>query len=145
MEGGLMTAKQGQKVKVGIEDATKHYQTSTGVTHALEGVSFDVREGELCCLLGPSGCGKTTLLWSMAGLHSLTRGKITIDGEPVTKPHPQVAMMFQEANLLPWRNLTPQHQPAVRDQGTEAGRPPRPNSRPAETGGPGGVRAQISA
>lgn len=106
MEGGLMTAKQGQKVKVGIEDATKHYQTSTGVTHALEGVSFDVREGELVCLLGPSGCGKTTLLWSMAGLHSLTRGKITIDGEAVTKPHPQTAMMFQEANLLPWRNLT---------------------------------------
>jgi NitT/TauT family transport system ATP-binding protein len=107
MEGGLMTAPQGHKtaVKVAVEDATKHYHTKSGVTHALEGVSFDIREGELICVLGPSGCGKTTLLWSMAGLHSLTSGRITIDGQPVTKPHPQVAMMFQEANLLPWRTL----------------------------------------
>ena len=96
---------QKSKVKVGVVDATKHYVTRTGVIHALEGVSFDVREGELVCVLGPSGCGKTTLLWSMAGLHSLTRGQVLIDGAPVTQPHPQVAMMFQEANLLPWRNL----------------------------------------
>jgi len=96
---------QKSKIKVGVVDATKHYVTRTGVIHALEGVSFDVREGELVCVLGPSGCGKTTLLWSMAGLHSLTRGQVLIDGAPVTQPHPQVAMMFQEANLLPWRNL----------------------------------------
>ena len=102
-----MTSRKEHKltVKVGVEDATKHYSTRTGVVHALEGVSFDVREGELVCVLGPSGCGKTTLLWSMAGLHSLTRGRILIDGETVTRPHPQVAMMFQEANLLPWRTL----------------------------------------
>ena len=55
--------------------------------------------------LGPSGCGKTTLLWSMAGLHALTRAGL-LDGEAVTQPHPQVAMIFQEANLLPWRNLS---------------------------------------
>ena len=97
--------QQKPTVKVGVVDATKHYSTRTGVIHALEGVSFDVREGELVCVLGPSGCGKTTLLWSMAGLHSLTRGQVLIDGEAVTQPHPQVAMMFQEANLLPWRNL----------------------------------------
>ena len=96
---------QKSKIKVGVVDATKHYVTRTGVIHALEGVSFDVREGELVCVLGPSGCGKTTLLWSMAGLHSLTRGQVLIDGAQVTQPHPQVAMMFQEANLLPWRNL----------------------------------------
>jgi NitT/TauT family transport system ATP-binding protein len=104
---GLVNFQKQQKptVKVGVVDATKHYSTRTGVIHALEGVSFDVREGELVCVLGPSGCGKTTLLWSMAGLHSLTRGQVLIDGEAVTQPHPQVAMMFQEANLLPWRNL----------------------------------------
>ena len=92
-------------LKLRVEDATKYYSTRTGPVHAVENVSFDVREGEMVCVLGPSGCGKTTLLWSMAGLHSLTRGRILIDGTPVTKPHPQVAMMFQEANLLPWRSL----------------------------------------
>jgi NitT/TauT family transport system ATP-binding protein len=92
-------------IKLRVDDATKYYDTRTGSVHALERVSFDVREGEMVCVLGPSGCGKTTLLWSMAGLHSLTRGRILIDGTPVTKPHPQVALMFQEANLLPWRSL----------------------------------------
>jgi len=106
MEGGLMKRQgQGAAIKLGVEDATKIYATRTGAVHALESVSFDVREGELICVLGPSGCGKTTLLWSMAGLHALTSGRILIDGEAVTRPHPQVAMMFQEANLLPWRTL----------------------------------------
>ncbi len=109
MEGDarLMSAERPaeSRIKLRVEDATKHYSTRTGSVHALENVSFEVREGEMVCVLGPSGCGKTTLLWSMAGLHSLTSGRVLIDGEPVTKPHPQVAMMFQEANLLPWRSL----------------------------------------
>jgi NitT/TauT family transport system ATP-binding protein len=73
--------------------------------HALEDYSMTVAEGELVCVLGPSGCGKSTLLWAMAGLHSLTSGEVRLDGEPVTRPHPQIGMVFQEANLLPWRSL----------------------------------------
>jgi NitT/TauT family transport system ATP-binding protein len=74
--------------------------------HALEDFSLDVREGELVCVLGPSGCGKTTLLWAMSGLHALTRGRIVLDGRPVVGPRPaEIGMIFQEANLLPWRNL----------------------------------------
>jgi len=105
MEGSLAMQAARQSVKLRVEDATKHYQTRTGVVHALEGVSFDVREGELVCVLGPSGCGKSTLLWAMSGLHRLTRGRILLDGAAVTRPHPAIAMIFQEANLLPWRNL----------------------------------------
>jgi NitT/TauT family transport system ATP-binding protein len=106
-DGRLVTSVRpaASSLKLRVEDATKYYSTRTGSVHAVENVSFDVREGEMVCVLGPSGCGKTTLLWSMAGLHSLTRGRILIDGTAVTKPHPQVAMMFQEANLLPWRSL----------------------------------------
>jgi len=88
-----------------VDSATKFYQTRTGAVHALDNVSIDVREGEFLCIIGPSGCGKTTLLWSMAGLHPLTKGRITIDGQPITRPHPQIAMIFQDANLLPWRTL----------------------------------------
>ena len=50
-------------------------------------------------------CGKTTLLWSMAGLHSLSGGSIRLDSEEIERPHPAIAMIFQDANLLPWRNL----------------------------------------
>jgi NitT/TauT family transport system ATP-binding protein len=99
------TSGKTPKTKMAISNATKVYQTRSGGVHALDNVSLDVREGEFLCILGPSGCGKTTLLWSMAGLHSLTSGEIRLGNEPIVKPHPEIAMIFQDANLLPWRNL----------------------------------------
>ena len=66
---------------------------------------MDVTEGQFISVVGPSGCGKTTLLWAMAGLHSLSSGEIRIGEEIVNEPHPQIGMVFQDANLLPWRNL----------------------------------------
>jgi NitT/TauT family transport system ATP-binding protein len=95
----------GRPVKLVVERATKHYQTRSGTVHALEDYSMSVAEGELVCVLGPSGCGKSTLLWAMAGLHPLTRGQVLLDGEPVVRPHPEIGMVFQDANLLPWRSL----------------------------------------
>ena len=112
-------------VKLVVERATKHYETRTGLVHALEDYSMSVREGELVCVLGPSGCGKSTLLWAMAGLHELTSGQVLLDGEPVDRPHPEIGMVFQDANLLPWRNADQEHPAAVRDQAPEAARAPR--------------------
>ncbi len=92
--------------KIEIRGATKTYEAKTGPVHALHDFSLEVSAGELVCILGPSGCGKTTLLWSMAGLHALSRGEILVDGSPVIGPRPaEIGMMFQDANLLPWRNL----------------------------------------
>jgi NitT/TauT family transport system ATP-binding protein len=91
--------------KLEVDRATKHYETKSGLVHALEDYSMRVADGELVCVLGPSGCGKSTLLWAMAGLHGLSRGEVRLDGEPITRPHPQIGMVFQEANLLPWRSL----------------------------------------
>jgi NitT/TauT family transport system ATP-binding protein len=105
MDMSAIEAKAGPTTRLAVREATKFYQTKTGAVHALDNVSIDVREGEFLCIIGPSGCGKTTLLWSMAGLHDLTDGLITLDGETITKPHPQIAMIFQDANLLPWRTL----------------------------------------
>jgi NitT/TauT family transport system ATP-binding protein len=95
----------GSRPKMTVTGATKFYQTKTGPVHALDDVSIEVREGEFLCIIGPSGCGKTTLLWSMAGLHPLSSGSITIGTETITRPHPEIAMIFQDANLLPWRTL----------------------------------------
>src|SRR5947209_15950601 len=91
--------------KMIVEGATKFYATRSGAVHALDNVSIEVREGEFLCILGPSGCGKTTLLWSMAGLHDLSSGRIRLGKETITRPHSEIAMIFQDANLLPWRNL----------------------------------------
>ena len=88
-----------------IRHATKYYKTATGAVHALEDINLDVHQGEFTCIVGPSGCGKTTLLWGLSGLHELTSGEVTLNGKPVNGPRPEIGMIFQEANLLPWRNL----------------------------------------
>ena len=92
-------------MKLHVNNATKFYETKSGPLHALDNFSMDVTEGQFVSVVGPSGCGKTTLLWSMAGLHSLSSGEIRLGEEIVKEPHPQIGMVFQDANLLPWRNL----------------------------------------
>jgi NitT/TauT family transport system ATP-binding protein len=91
--------------KLVVDSATKFYDTKSGPLHAVDRFSMTISDGEFACVVGPSGCGKTTLLWSIAGLHSLTDGEVLLDGEKITGPHAQIGMVFQEANLLPWRNL----------------------------------------
>ncbi len=74
----------------------------------LNGLSFHVAEGEICCLLGPSGCGKTTALRAIAGFQSVTKGQINLGDQLLSKPGFQVepeqrhiGMVFQDYALFP--------------------------------------------
>jgi NitT/TauT family transport system ATP-binding protein len=70
----------------------------------LDDVSIEVPEGGFVSLIGPSGCGKTTLLRITAGLlEPGGSGQVYVAGEPLMKPSPEKAMVFQHFNLLPWR------------------------------------------
>ncbi|MBY0297718.1 MAG: ABC transporter ATP-binding protein [Methylobacterium sp.] len=71
-------------------------------TRALQDISLSVRGAEIVALVGGSGCGKTTLLRLVAGLDVATGGRISLDGEAITAPHPGVGIVFQEPRLLPW-------------------------------------------
>lgn len=100
-----MKAADATTPKLRVNAASKVYSTASGDLLALDRCSFDVQANEIVSVVGPSGCGKTTLLWSMSGLHSLSGGEVLLDGKPITGPHPDIGIVFQEANLLPWRDL----------------------------------------
>src|SRR5215467_9879216 len=72
---------------------------------AIESISFDLAAGQLATLLGPSGCGKTTFLKIVAGLMAASRGTVQINGRDVSEPHPDFGIVFQQANLMPWRTV----------------------------------------
>ncbi|MGA1267534.1 MAG: ABC transporter ATP-binding protein [Gemmobacter sp.] len=91
----------GAAAKLSIRGVGKRF----GALEAVAGCSIDIAPGTIVSIVGPSGCGKTTLLWMMSGLHQPTEGQILLDGTPVTGPRPEIGIVFQEANLLPWRNL----------------------------------------
>ncbi len=87
-----------------IAKAISHtYSTDNGPLLALHEISLEVDRDEFVCLIGPSGCGKSTLLRILAGLVRPTTGAVCIDGEPIDGPHPKIGIVFQQANLMPWR------------------------------------------
>jgi NitT/TauT family transport system ATP-binding protein len=73
---------------------------------ALQDVHLDVGRNEFVTLVGASGCGKSTLLRTLAGLESHSAGTLLCDGEPITGPGPQRAMVFQHYSLYPWLTVT---------------------------------------
>jgi multiple sugar transport system ATP-binding protein len=84
-----------------FEDVGKVYP---GGTRAIEGVNFEISDGEFLVVVGPSGCGKSTLLRMVAGLEEITEGKIIIANRVVNDVEPKdrdIAMVFQSYALYP--------------------------------------------
>jgi len=71
----------------------------------VDNLSLVVRPGEFLCVVGASGCGKTTALRLAAGLYQPTSGSVQFDGQPMTAPRRDIAIVFQDYGkaLLPWR------------------------------------------
>ncbi|MBA3632932.1 MAG: ABC transporter ATP-binding protein [Acidobacteria bacterium] len=92
------------------ENLTKIYKIGKVETHALRGVSLDIKQGEFVAVMGQSGCGKSTLLHILGGLLSPTGGKIIIDDEDLSKVtdarrtdirRRKIGFVFQRFNLFP--------------------------------------------
>lgn len=86
-----------------FENVDKFY----GKTQVLKNINLNIEQGELVTLLGLSGCGKSTLLRALAGLESVSAGKIWLAGTDVTQMPPRdrkIGMVFQQYSLFP--NMT---------------------------------------
>lgn len=82
------------------------YASADNVTlEALRDVNYSVAPSEFVTVIGPSGCGKTTLLKLMSGLIEPSKGEILFKGRRISGPPPGIGMAFQDALLLPWRNV----------------------------------------
>ncbi|KAH0442001.1 ABC transporter ATP-binding protein [Paraburkholderia fungorum] len=84
-----------------IRDVYKTYPNGVPV---LKGVNIDIEDGQFLILVGGSGCGKSTLLNMIAGLETVTKGEIQIDGKTVNNLSPKdrdIAMVFQSYALYP--------------------------------------------
>lgn len=76
-------------------------------TVAVQDVNLEITEGEFLCFVGPSGCGKSTIFKMITGLEDYTDGEIEIFGNSPFEARKQneVAFVFQDHTLLPWRTV----------------------------------------
>ena len=72
---------------------------------AVTDVNLEIKENEIISIIGHSGCGKSTLLNMIAGLDMATGGEISLEGEVLTGPGPERAVVFQNHSLLPWLSV----------------------------------------
>ena len=91
-----------QPVRIRFDRVSVDFPTSDGPMRVIDDVTFDIRQGEFVSVIGPSGCGKTTLMNIVGGFVQPTRGRVLLDGEPVSAPGPDRGVIFQEYGVFPW-------------------------------------------
>jgi len=96
-----------------LDQVERHYRSGDAVVRALDGVSLEIRRGEVVGIVGPSGSGKSTLLLVAGLLEPPSAGTVRMDGEPVSRPgadldalrtfrRSHIGFIFQKANLIPF-------------------------------------------
>jgi NitT/TauT family transport system ATP-binding protein len=105
-EGRMQAANMSLAAAITARGLGKAYATNAGdPIQALTSVNFEVGVGEFVSLVGPSGCGKTTVMRILAGLVDGYTGSVSIGDRVVHGPTPEIGVVFQDANLMPWRNV----------------------------------------
>jgi NitT/TauT family transport system ATP-binding protein len=89
--------------EISCEHVRKIYGKGAKAFEAVNSATFSVEKGEFVSILGPSGCGKSTLLMMVAGLETVSGGRIMAGGTPMAEPRSEIGIVFQDPTLLPWK------------------------------------------
>lgn len=91
--------------RVAIENISHSFELEGKPLSVLNDVDLSIEPGSFVAFLGPSGCGKSTLLRLLAGLDHPTAGRLSVDGDEITRPDPSRILVFQDPTLFPWRTV----------------------------------------
>ncbi len=89
-------------MKIQCKNVSKFF----GPTTALHDVNLGIADNEFITLVGASGCGKSTLLRTLAGLETHSKGDVLVQGQAITGPGQDRAMVFQHYSLYPWLRVS---------------------------------------
>ena len=98
-------AAQVQNTMIEVRHIDKTFaakQRKASPVKILDDVSLSIADREFVSILGASGCGKSTLLRIVAGLVPHDGGEVRVAGQRVTRPAPEIGVVFQTSNMLPW-------------------------------------------
>lgn len=94
-------SKGGAYVKkmIEVKNLYKFYRVGDSIVHALDGVDFNIYEGEFCAIVGTSGSGKSTLLNMLAGLEKPTKGEVIVNNVHMEKLNEDGLVKFRRENV----------------------------------------------
>ncbi len=98
-----------------LKNIEKRFPTSGKEAYiALTDVNLDIKKNEIISIIGHKGCGKSTLLNIILGLEKQSKGEIILNGNAVSEPGPDRAVVFQHGSLLPWLSVYENIEMAIR-------------------------------
>ncbi len=92
-------------VILSAEHISHAYKVRGGLLPVVEDVFLELARESFVCVIGPSGCGKSTLLRILSGLLRPREGVVRLEGRPIARPQRRIGLVFQQANLMPWRTV----------------------------------------
>jgi len=88
--------------KISVQGLRKAFNTDQGLLQVVDGLDFEVADGEFVAIVGPSGCGKSTLMNMLAGFDRPDEGSIMIDGVRAVRPSAKGILISQHGSVFPW-------------------------------------------